>query len=170
MDGDEPKFVYGSSYSTKLIHWNIEAWSMNINQCMVVMKLVMNSKSFGSQLWPKVYDISNETLPISQSLSQLSNKCTDETTKQTEWDKCADLNKTYKTKAGLKKLQAGVNLLINLILCFTKACKNNRCMGFLHTSNKAQILYKSLLGSLVINFSPGVKKVKTSYMTIQKTL
>ena len=128
-----------------------------------------NSKSFGSQLWPKVY-ISNETLPISQSLSQLSNKCTDETTKQTELDKCTDLNKTYKTKAGLKKLQAGVNLLINLILRFTNACKNNRCMGFLHTSNKAQILYKSLFGSLVINFSPGVKKVMTSYMTIQKTL
>ena len=43
-------------------------------------------------------------------------------------------------------------------------------MGFLHTSNKAQILYKPLFGSLVINFSPGVKKIKTSYMTIQKTL
>ena len=142
---------------------------MNINQCMVVMKLVIQNHldlSYGQKFMifqMKLYQYPNHCY-------NYLTKCTDETTKQTEWDRCTDLNKTYKTKAGLKKLQAGVNLLINLILRFTNACKNNRCMGFLHTSNKAQILYKSLFGSLVINFSPGVKKVKTSYMTIQKTL
>ena len=122
---------------------------MKINQRMVVMKLVIHNHLPNCiPVWPKSLWYFKRNFINTQSLSQPSNKCTDETTEQTEWDKCPDLDKTCKTGAGLKKHQAGVNLSINLNLCFTEVCKNNRRAGFLYTPYEVKILCKLLFGSL----------------------